>query len=230
MNQLVVALLFLSVPAHTLVGFPPSHPLRPYTVITSTKAAFAKLPSNPARDQIVEDTRGLTRKGTRFTLQLTTGKQLQLVSKPGPQFEVDMAELSYLGKLPYLHKYCVQVSQWESSIFLLIDQRTGAIDTLQGYPNSSPTLQRLAVAFQTYPMGDGLNGVDVYTVQQSRVQRLFQLEQAKWIPYGLRWRDNRTFILKCLPVAVEAKLNSTADRQRVLKRDTQFFYLQVSCK
>ena len=105
MNQLVAAFLFFSVPARVIVVSPPSRPLRPYTITTSTKSALAKLPSNPVRNQIVKDKRGLLRKGTRLTLQLTNGHQVRLTSKPGPQFEVDMAEVSYQGKLPYLHKY-----------------------------------------------------------------------------------------------------------------------------
>jgi hypothetical protein len=222
--------LLFSASAKAILLPPPRQPLRPYTITTSTKDAFAKLPQNPTRDRIINDKRGLTRVGNRFTLQLTNGHQVKLVSKPGPQFEEDKAELSYQGKLPYLHKYVLQVGQWESSVWLLVDQHTGAIDTLQSYPNSSPGLQRLAVMFQNYPMEYGLNGVDIYTVQSGRVHRQFRFEQGKWVPYGLAWLDDRSFILKCLPIAEEEKINSNADKQRVIKRDTQFFYLQVTCK
>jgi hypothetical protein len=230
MNQLLVVFLLFSASAKAIVWPPPGQPLRPYTITTSTKAAYAKLPQNPIRDRVINDKHGLTRVGNRFTLQLTNGHQVKLVSKPGRQFEVDMAELSYQGKLPHLHKYLLQVAQWESAICLLVDQRTGTIDTLQSYPNSSPRLQRLAVMFRNYPMEYGLNGVDIYTVQAGRVHRQFRIEQGKWIPYGLAWLDDRSFILKCLPIAAEEKINSIADKQRITKRDIPFFYLQVTCK
>jgi hypothetical protein len=229
-NQLLVVYLFFSASVKAILLPPLRQPLRPYTITTSTKAAFAKLPQNPIRDRIINDKRGLARDGNQFTLHLTNGHQVKLVSKPGPPFEEDKAELSYQGKLPYLHKYLLQVGQWESSICLLIDERTGTIDTLQSYPSSSLGLQRLAVMFQEYPMEYGLNGVDIYTVQSGRVHRQFRFKQGKWVPYGLAWLNDRSFILKCLPIAVEEKINSTADKQRIIKHDTQFFYLQVTCK
>jgi hypothetical protein len=104
----------------------------------------------------------------------------------GKRLEEDKAELSCQGKLPYLHKYLVQVGQWENSICLLLGQRTGAIDTLLDYPTSSLGLLQLAVMFQEYPMEYGRNGVAVYAVKSGVVHRQFWIALAKWVPY--RWR------------------------------------------
>jgi len=202
-------------------------PRRPYTITAATKAEFDRLKKTPETDLVNPDRQGLTRKGDWFFLRLAGGRQRKLLSKPGSKFEGDIAEITYLGKLPYLQKYLLQVMQWESSIFLLVDQTNGRIDTLQGVPEPSPTVQRLAV---TYEYLTDVGGVEVYTVGQGRLKKAFRMEQEKWWSYGLAWVDDRTFILKCLPIAEANRANSTAELNRLLKTTKKYFYLRITSR
>lgn len=226
MKLLLLASLLLAGAAHAQHA-----PARqPYTVVATTAAAFAQLPHQPANGRIVTDKQGFSRSGDTFVLRLTTGRSKRLLSKPGRTHEGDIAELSYLGKLPSLHKYVLHLLLWEDSRILLVDQRTGAIDSLQGIPILSPKASFVAATYQGYPYDGAYNGVEVFQVAASHLPRKFKIAQEKWIPHGLAWVDERSFIVKCLPLAEEEFAESSKLSKKALQNSLKFSYLRVTMR
>lgn len=203
---------------------------QPYTVAITTAAAFAQPPRLPANSGLITDKQGFTRSGDAFLLQLTNGHRKRLLRKPGRTHEEDVAELSYLGILPCLHKYVLHVLFWEASRILLVDQQTGAIDSLQAVPTLSPKVGFVATTFQGYPYKGAPNGVEVFQVATSHVRRKFTIAQEQWLPYGLAWVDEHSFIVKCLPLAVQELVESGKLSKKVLQNSPRFFYLRVTMR
>ena len=203
---------------------------QPYTVVPTTAAAFAQLARQPATGGLVTNKQGFTRSGDTFVLRLATGRSKRLLSKPGRTHEGDVAELSYLGKLPRLHKYVLQVLFYEEARILLVDQQTAAVDSLQDIPLLSPEAGFAAATFQGYPYEGALNGVEVFQVATPRLRRRFTLAQAHWLPYGLAWVDERSFIVKCLPLATQEAVESGKLAKKVLQNSARFSYLRVTIR
>lgn len=226
MKRLLLAMLLL--PGEAYAQRTPAR--LPYTVANTTAAAFARLPHAPTSSRLVADKQGLTRSGNTFVLRLATGRTKRLLSKPSRTYEMDVAELSYLGKLPSLHKYVLHVQLWESSRILLVDQQTGAIDSLQSVPSMSPKLGFAAAIFQGYPYEGADNGVEVFQVAAPRLRRKFTIAQEQWLPYDVAWVDERSFIVKCLPVAVQELVESGKLSKKALQSNSKFFYLRVTMR
>lgn len=202
----------------------------PYTITASTAAAFAQVQTHATPTIVATDKQGFTRSGNTFGLRLTSGRHVQLRSKPLPKYEERTAELSYLGKLPRLHKYVLHLLYYEGAAILLVDQTTGRIDTLKGPPLLSPQAGFVAATFQGYPYEGAPNGVEVFHVAASRLHHTFTLSQEKWLPYELAWVDERSFLLKCLPIAVEEAIESGKLPKKTRQNSQQFTYLRITMR
>ena len=112
------------------------------------------------------------------------------------------------GKLAHLHKYLLRVLYYEGSAYLLVDETTGAIDTLQGPPIPSPKRGFVAALFQGHPFEGAPNGVEVFQASAPRLRRKVTIAQGKWVPYELAWVDEHSLLIKCLPLAVEEAIDS----------------------
>ncbi|MBF9239450.1 hypothetical protein I2I05_18805 [Hymenobacter sp. BT683] len=203
---------------------------RPYRITTTTAALFAQAQARPAPASIVSDKQGFTRSGETFTLRLTKGRRLRLVSKPTAAFEEESAELTYVGKLAHLPKYVLHVLYYEGSAYLLVDETTGVIDTLQGPPVPSPKRGAVAALYQGYPFEGALNGVEVFQVAAPHLRRKFSIAQGKWVPYELAWVDERNFLIKCLPVAVEEAIDRGKLPEKTRQNSQKFTYLRVTMR
>lgn len=202
----------------------------PYCITTATAALFAQAQGLPVPSGIVSDKQGFTRSGETFALRLTTGRRLRLVSKPSATFEEETAELSYMGKLAHLHKYVLHVLYYEGSAYLLVDETTGVIDTLQGPPMPSPKRGVMAALYQGYPFEGAPNGVEVFQVAAPRMRRKFTIAQGKWVPYKLAWVDEHSFLIKCLPVAVEEAIDNGKLPEETRQNSQKFTYLRVTMR
>ncbi|MBF9237371.1 hypothetical protein I2I05_08165 [Hymenobacter sp. BT683] len=161
-------------------------------------------------------------------LKLANNTTKVLTSKPSA-FEEETNELSYVGKIDALHKYVLHAGHYEGATYLLVDRKTGKLDTLQGAPVGSPALKRLAALYQGYPYEGAPNGVEVYRNLGGKLQKSFTIAQLKWLPEGIAWVSDDLFLLKILPmseVAKNEKLNrplTAAERKK-----QQYAYLRVT--
>lgn len=226
MKLLLLASLFVAGGAPA-----PRSPARlPYTVTATTATAFAQVQARTIPTRMAADKQGFTRSGNTFGLRLTNGRRVQLRSKLRATYEEEAAELSYLGKLPRLHKYVLHLLYYEGAAILLVDQTTGSIDTLKGPPMLSPQAGLVAATFQGYPYEGAPNGVEVFQVATSRLHRTFTIAQDRWLPYELVWVDEHSFILKCLPIAVAEAIESGKLPKKTRQNSQQFTYLRVTIR
>lgn len=226
MRRPLLLLLALYSPALALSPPAARPPAKPYTVTNARQADFlAARQAHPA-PALSPDKTGFQQKGTTLSLRLTNGRQVVFQSKPIATFEENGEEITYAGKLPQLHKYVLHASYYESAAYFLVDQTTGRVDTLRDMPIPNPGHTRLAATFQGYPYEGVPNGLDIYTIQNGRLRREFNIEQLKWLPYDLAWTSDNALILQCLPLAEADKITSPATQTRVLA--AKAFYLRVS--
>jgi|GEM_PF-3255429 len=177
---------------------------RPYTITASSRAAYLQARRRPT-EPLLKDEKSITKRGKTLTLPLSNGKVRRLVDYDNPNNEVGIRKHSYEGKLVALPKYLIHLEQWEHSEKLLVDQQTGAVDTLKGSPELSPSHGKVAALENYWELG-GANAAWLYKVTSGRVRQAFELPLPEHIPYSLVWVNDRSFILRLFPIATAGQV------------------------
>ncbi|RYZ47217.1 MAG: hypothetical protein EOP49_22010, partial [Sphingobacteriales bacterium] len=76
--------------------------------------------------------------GTTLKLSIANGSAVSLTDNTGTPHDEDRVTNKYIGQDTVLNRYVVEQKLYESRRYLLIDKKSGSLDTLPGLPYSSP--------------------------------------------------------------------------------------------
>lgn len=146
-----------------------------------------------------KDTVGIVEKGNVLTLQL---KDKQKTFLSTPEKEEHKTVYKYIGHIPSLHKYVLQMQYWESVEYSLIDKTTGLeAARLAEYPHVSPDGKHLLVVdddvYKEYPE------IELYKINGDMITPIVNLVFAFWEPNEevekAFWGQDGYFYLSIIP-------------------------------
>lgn len=146
-----------------------------------------------------KDTVGVVEKGNVLTLQL---KDKQKTFLSTPEKEEHKIVYKYIGQIPSLHKYVLQMQYWESVEYSLIDKTTGLeAARLAEYPHVSPDGKHLLVVdddvYKEYPE------IELYQINGDVITPIVNLVFAFWEPNEevekAFWGQDGYFYLSIIP-------------------------------
>lgn len=139
------------------------------------------------------------KQSNKLTLPLDNGNSKVLHDKKSTN-EIDDASYSFIGNIESLNQYVVNVSYYETSECLLIDQKTGDETKVWGEPIISPDLKHLfsysdALGYDVMP-----NGIQMWKYEGGKLKLDWELKSEEWKPQSIEWLDNSTLIFtKIIP-------------------------------
>ena len=109
-----------------------------------------------------------------------------------PSFE----EYKCIGLFPKIGKYVLKFSQYEFSSYLIIDYKTGSIDTLFSRPHLSPNCKYL-VSYDFDPYGDFMqSNIQVYFAKVGGLKSVFDISVVSWVAIDLFWKTDNMILVK----------------------------------
>jgi len=117
----------------------------------------------------------------------------------GEPHDEDIKTFKYLGTYPTLKKYLLEVHVSEDHYYLLVDQKTGLQDTIQGMPYFSPDRTKIFASQDEYEDGDEdmhLVSANYIYKRVSNRTKVAASDSYKWLVRECYWKDNKTVYVK----------------------------------
>lgn len=139
----------------------------------------------------------------------TNGKQIDFKDIiPGignSYYDEHMVTYRNLGYNEKLDKHLIHVNYYEGDEYLLIDNLTSEIDTLNGYPQYSGNGKNL-LSFYSNPYAERqINGkfvsvgdIELHSACNRQLRRI-HTKSYDYIPVAVRWKNNTTVLIKAIP-------------------------------
>ncbi|MES2377888.1 MAG: SH3 domain-containing protein [Bacteroidota bacterium] len=138
-----------------------------------------------AIDYIVADTTVITKKNG--IIELPCGDKIKrYIDKPDA--EEQRQEFNYIGNIPFLNKYILSGSYWESADYKLIDKTTGKEEvSLDDYPYISADKRFLiSISANGY---DQTGDLILYAITSTKLKLIISVSFKNWMPAG----DEKSF-------------------------------------
>lgn len=152
--------------------------LTKYLDINLIDEAEYKLKKSTAVDYLVADTTVITKKNG--IIELPCGDKVKrYIDKPDA--EEQRQEFNYVGNIPFLNKYVLSGSYWESADYKLIDKTTGKEEmSLADYPCISQDKKFLiSICANTY---DQTGDLALFAINSTNIKSILSVSFKNWMP------------------------------------------------
>jgi hypothetical protein len=174
-------------------------------------------------DYLVQDTLSITKK--KGVIELPYGNKIKrYVDKPDAEDETKV--FTYVGNIPFLNKYVLSGTYYESSDYKLIDKETGEeTASLNEMPNISKDKKYLiAVSADSYGP-DGL--LELYSISNTKLKIILTANFKDWMPAGegniVFWGNDDSFYVQVLHTKAFWKADGNLN-------DKNYQYLKIKIK
>ena len=146
-----------------------------------------------------------------LTLPLGTGKKVIFKDNKGVPYDEDRKSYRYLGQVNVLGAYLVEQNLFESTEYILIDKKTGRVNTLAGEPDISPDGKTLFnTLYNPYEEHADISppSQDIYlsVITQGKISKPYRISYNKMMITGYAWETNSTVVI-CYKLREEDKDN-----------------------
>lgn len=169
----------------------------------------------------------------RAPLEILTQSRRIILENISPDYEDRQQNYFDFGYNEKLNKHLVYVTYYESGEFLLIDDITAHIDTLNGSPHFSPNLKKV-FSFYVNPYGEReINGKHItfsgdieISILCNNVLKYIQKKSYGFIPIEIKWKDNNTLLIKAIGSLKYDEIMS--DGKKKLSESSEFIYKSIT--
>ena len=109
-------------------------------------------------------------------------------------------DYKFLGGIVSINKYVVEGVYWEYSECLIIDKETGKMDTIWSTPFLSPNSKYIASKSLPYGLEGLPNGIQVFRIEKSEIQKFIEIDQQEWVPKEVAWSNQNTLVFSYIKV------------------------------
>lgn len=164
-----------------------------------------------ARKKTISRQADYPKKNGILTLPLVTGKKVIFKDNKGVPYDEDRKSYRYLGQIDVLSAYLVEQNLFESTEYILINKKTGRMDTLGGMPDISHDGKTLFNTFYN-PYEEHADvsppSQDIYlsVITQGKIGKPFRISYNKMMITDYAWETNSTVVI-CYKLREEDKDN-----------------------
>lgn len=177
--------------------------LKLFVPVTAKKQEFLKAQKEYA--EVIDTTNAIAKTNGQITLPIK-GNREPIVFKDSlqPKYDENIQEYNYIGHLDNPAFYLVKGDFWEWNDYYMINQYTGAQDTLWAHPVFSPDKSLIVNLSPAYGMEGDPNGIQLWKVSgnngNATLSIVKEINQEEWIPLEVYWLDNRTLIFRAITI------------------------------
>jgi hypothetical protein len=117
---------------------------------------------------------------------------------------------SFLAYLPSLQLHVLHVQYWEGSNYLVVHHHSGAVASVDGFPNVAPNAQRFISISSAGESGYYPNSVEIWRVTEDALVSEFRDTPSanEWSPEGATWLSSQKLKLRgnCAPSAAKSRI------------------------
>jgi hypothetical protein len=180
------------------------------------KKAFTARKKNISRQTDYRKKNGI------LTLPLANGKKVVFKDNKGVPYDEDRKSCHYLGQVNVLGAYLVKQNLYESTEYILINRKSGRMDTLAGKPDISPDGKTLFnTLYNPYEEHADVSppSQDIYlsVITLGKISKPYRISYNKMMITGYAWETNSTLVI-CYKLKEEDKANEVRyARLRLIK-------------
>ena len=188
---------------------------KPYHIEASTEDGFKKAKDGYKNILSKESSSSVIIKNNAIDLVLANNKKITFTNIKEGSDETETKEYKYVGQSSQPDYFVINAKYWEGSEFFLVNKQNGRIDTLWNSPLFSPELKYIACQSEMYGMDGVPNGIQIFSVRNSSLEKIVAIDQQEWVPLEVVWENEKSLIIKA---------NNPED---YLKKVDHFIYLKV---
>lgn len=151
-----------------------------------------------AQKQLTINQRWVQDKDDKLTIRLLDGSTKTFVDQ-SPSMEEDGFEYSYSHYLPKMGFHVLFLVGYESSAYLLVNDKSGSTQKLFGYPKASPDNKHLVVTNLDVEAGFEVNGISLWGYTEDGFKEIFRKELDVYGPATPIWLDENTVEMTMIP-------------------------------
>ncbi|PST84139.1 hypothetical protein C7T94_05265 [Pedobacter yulinensis] len=170
------------------------------TGLTAISAAAYLQDRNSYRDPFQKDSLRFAVQDGRLSIPTSSGPVI-FTDNAGVPHDENEKYHRYLGLLKPAGKHLVSLQEYEEHAILLIDKRSGIIDTIAGIPLLSPDNRHIFTSqlngYETYPdLPPPTEDLELWSIGSSGKLQPVWSKPCKWIMKEAYWRNNRSVNIK----------------------------------